>query len=147
MANDAPPVDRYPHRIKPGQVLNPKGRPKKILTAQELMDRQIRSDLRAAAKQDSPEAYRFLLTTMRNEDAGLQHRLNAATQILDRGWGKPTHQTEIKIDVYEKMTDVELIKLITGKEIDAEEVAAARAHLDDSDGMTIDHEPSAVSHE
>lgn len=147
--NLSPKIDK--RRNNPGNPMMRKGwaggpgRPKKILTAQELMERQIRTDLRAAAKHDSPEAYRFLLETMRNPDAGLQHRLSAATQILDRGWGKPTNQTEVKIDVYEKMSDVELIKLITGRELDPDEVAQARAHLNNSDGMTIDHEPSAES--
>ena len=105
-------------RIKPGEVRNPYGRPKKIYTAQELMDQQIKRDLKAAAKNDSPEAYRFLLETMRNQDANLQHRLAAATQILDRGWGKPTNQTEISVSVYDRMSEVELIKMITGEELD-----------------------------
>jgi len=96
------------------------GRPKKVLTAQELMDQQIRRDLKAVAKQHSPEAFRFLLETMRDTTAGVQHRLNAATQILDRGWGKPTNQTDINVNVYDKMTNEELVKLITGKEIDGE---------------------------
>ena len=114
----APTQAQIAARIKPGEVRNPYGRPKKIYTAQELMDQQIKRDLKAAAKNDSPEAYRFLLETMRNQDANLQHRLAAATQILDRGWGKPTNQTEISVSVYDRMSEVELIKMITGEELD-----------------------------
>lgn len=114
----APSAAQIASRIKPGEVRNPHGRPKKIYTAQELMDQQIKRDLKAAAKNDSPEAYRFLLETMRNQDANLQHRLAAATQILDRGWGKPTTQTEISVSVYDRMSEVELIKMITGEELD-----------------------------
>ena len=113
------PARRPIHRFQPGNPGGP-GRPKKVYTAQELMDKQIRRDLKAVAKEHSPEAFRFLLETMRDTSAGLQHRLNAATQILDRGWGKPTNHTEISVDVYNKLSDAELISFISGVEIDGE---------------------------
>jgi len=105
---------------KKGYCPNPNGRPKKVLTAEELMDQQIRRDLKVVAKEHSPEAFRFLLETMRNTTAGVQHRLAAASQILDRGWGKPTNHTEISVSVYDKLSDAELIKFITGETIEGE---------------------------
>ena len=114
-----PAPQKFLGRIKKGEVRNPTGRPKKVWTAQELMDRRIRSDLKAVAKEHSPEAFRFLLETMRDTTVGTQHRMNAATQILDRGWGKPTNHSELAVSVYDRMSEVELIKIITGEEIDA----------------------------
>jgi hypothetical protein len=125
-------VARRPvHRFQPGNPGGP-GRPKKVLTAQELMDQQIRRDLKAVAKQHSPEAFRFLLETMRDTTAGVQHRLNAATQILDRGWGKPTNHTEVSVNVYDKLSDQELIKFITGEEIEIEAVEVQESSDDNS---------------
>jgi len=108
------------------------GRPKKVLTAQELMDQQIRRDLKAVAKQHSPEAFRFLLETMRDTTAGVQHRLAAAQSILDRGWGKPTNHTEVSVNVYDKLSDQELIKFITGEEIEIEAVEVQESSDDNS---------------
>ena len=121
MTEQAP--KRGSHRFLPGNPGGP-GRPKKVLTAQELLDRQIRKDIRQAAKDHSPEAFRFLLETMRNQDASLQYRMDAAKTIIDRGWGKPVTQTDINVNVYERMDEVELIKLITGEEIDASLIEA-----------------------
>jgi len=132
MSRGTPSEAQLAARIKPGQVLNPTGRPKKVLTAQELMDQQIRRDLKAVAKQHSPEAFRFLLETMRDTTAGVQHRLNAATQILDRGWGKPTNHTEVSVSVYEKLSDAELIKFITGEEIEIEAFEVQESSDDNS---------------
>jgi hypothetical protein len=116
----APTEAQLAARIKPGQVLNPNGRPKKVWTAQELLDKQIRADIKQAAKDHSPEAFRFLLGVMRNEDAGMQYRMDAAKTIIDRGWGKPTNQTDINVNVFDRMSDTELVKLITGTEIEGE---------------------------
>ena len=38
--------------------------------------------------------------------------------LLDRGHGKAVNQTEITVGVYDKMSDSELIKFITGETID-----------------------------
>jgi hypothetical protein len=133
MSRGVPSPAQLAARIKPGQVLNPNGRPKKVLTAQELLDRQIRKDIRQAAKDHSPEAFRFLLETMRNQDASLQYRMDAAKTIIDRGWGKPVAQTDINVNVYERMNEVELIKLITGEEIDSSLIEAEVQDEEDSE--------------
>ena len=110
------------------------GRPKKIWTAEELMKKKIRQDLKEVAKDHTHEAFTYLLSVLRNDDANTKDRMNAATQILERGWGKPTTQQEIKVDLYQNMSDGELIKLITGREIDVDAVNAVREPL------TIEHE-------
>ena len=108
-------------RFKAGNRANPLGRPRKVLTADELLDQQIRKDLKAVAKEHSPEAFRFLLKVMRDSSIGPQHRLDAAKNILDRGWGKPVNQTEISVSVYDKLSDEQLIKFITtGQVIEGE---------------------------
>jgi hypothetical protein len=67
--------------------------------------------------------------------------MSAANFIVERGWGKAVTHTETKIDIYQNMSDSELIRLITGKEIDAELIEQARAPL------VIDHEPSDTDEE
>lgn len=136
MTNQAP--KREPHRFLPGNPGGP-GRPKKVLTAQELLDKQIRRDIKQAAKDHSPEAFRFMLSVMRNEDASLQYRMDAAKTIIDRGWGKAANQTEISVSVYDKMSEVELIKLITGEELDESVI--------DVEADVVQEEPSSESEE
>jgi hypothetical protein len=43
--------------------------------------------------------------------------LTAASTILDRGHGKAVNQTEISIGVYDKLSDAELVKFITGSDV------------------------------
>ena len=132
-----PPSEKQKaNRIKKGQVLNPTGRPKKVWTAKELLEQQVKRDLKMAAREHSPEALQLVLDTMRNTDASLQYRLAAANSILDRGWGKPTNQHEIQVDVYHKMSDAQLIEMITGKPVDAKTVEDKRGALN-----VIEHDP------
>lgn len=123
MVTNSPTKSKDDYKWKKGFCPNPNGRPKKVLTADELMDQQIKRDLKVVAKQHSPEAFRFLLETMRNKEAAIQHRLSAASQILDRGWGKPSNHTEVSVNVYEKLSDAELVKFISGVEIEGEVIS------------------------
>ena len=116
------------------------GRPRKVWTAEELMKKKIRQDLREVAKDHTHEAFTYLLSVLRNDDANTKDRMSAATQILERGWGKPTTTQEIKVDIYQNMSDGELIRLITGKEVDP-------TLLEQREPLTIDHEPSAEDEE
>ena len=68
MSRGTPTSNQLSHRFQPGNPGGP-GRPKKILTAAELMDQQIKRDLKAVAKDHSPEAFRFLLEVMRDTTA------------------------------------------------------------------------------
>ena len=91
------------------------GRPKKILTPEEIFERKVKNDLRAAAKTFSAEALQTLASIMRNPDANAQHRIAAANSLLDRGHGKPRQETTLTVDVYAQMSDADLIRCITGK--------------------------------
>jgi hypothetical protein len=117
------------------------GRKPKVWTAKELMDKKIRQDLKEAAKEHTAEAFNFMLEVLRDTDANTKDRMSAANFIVERGWGKAVTHTETKIDIYQNMSDSELIRLITGKEIDAELIEQARAPL------VIDHEPSDTDEE
>lgn len=132
--DDAPKNKTGKHLFQKGWRGGP-GRPKKIWTAEELMKKQIRSDLKAVARDHTHEAFTYLVSVMRNEGARTKDRMDAANQIINRGWGKPTQQTEYKIDVYDKMSDAELIKLITGKEITQQQLSDMRG-----EPMLIEHE-------
>lgn len=119
--------------IKKGEVRNPRGRPKKIWTEKMLMDERIRKDLKKVARDHSPEAFYFLLETMRDDDVNMQHRLNAATQILDRGWGKPKQTKEITVSQFDSMSDEQLIKIIMGEEIEGELLGASPMLIESQD--------------
>jgi hypothetical protein len=100
-----------------GVSANPNGRPKKILTAQELFERKVKQDLKSAARDYSHEALQTMLDIMRDVNVAPQYRLTAASSILDRSHGKPVNQTEISVGVYEKLSDAELVKFITGNDM------------------------------
>ena len=120
--SNSPPKSKDDYKWKKGFCPNPLGRPKKVLTAEELFEQKVRRDLKAAAKDFSAEALQTLVNIMRDSTAGVQHRLAAASQILDRGHGKPTNHTELNVNTYERLSDAELIKFITGQEIEGEAV-------------------------
>jgi len=104
----------YQSLMRPGVSGNPNGRPKKVLTAQEVFERKVKQDLKSAARDYSAEALQTMLDIMRDVTVAPQYRLTAASTILDRGHGKPVQQTEIAVGVYEKLSDAELVKFITG---------------------------------
>lgn len=107
------------HWIKPGEVRNPKGRGKKIYTAEELRARDAKKDLRNAAKEYTDEALQTLVTIMRDEFVKPAVRVTAANIVLERGHGKATQYIETKsTEVYERMSDIELISFITGKPVE-----------------------------
>jgi hypothetical protein len=120
--------------FKPGWKGGP-GRPKKVLTPEQIFEQRVKSDLRAAAKDFTAEALTTILTIMRDPGAAAQHRLQAANMVLDRAHGKPRHETTLTVDVYAQMSDADLIRCITGKDIDPAEIAEARG-----EGMVIEHD-------
>lgn len=102
--------------MRPGVSGNPNGRPKKPPpTAEEIFEQNVKKDLRLAAKEYTGEALRTILDIMRDKEVAPQYRLQAASTVLDRGHGKAIQQTEISVGVYEKLSDAELIKFITGQ--------------------------------
>ena len=75
-------------------------------------ERWAKIDLKDLARQHTKSALDTIMEIMTDEDAPANARLNAAQQLLDRGWGKPTSHNEVSIDVYDRMTNEELILFI-----------------------------------
>ncbi len=120
---------KEPHRFQKRNTYGIKGRPPKVLTAEEALERQAKSDLRAAAKEFSGEALMTVVEIMRNPDVAANHRLTAAEMLLSRGHGKARQNVDVQVDIYERMSDAELIRLISGKDISDEEINAVRGPL------------------
>jgi hypothetical protein len=75
-------------RLLPGQrSINPAGRP------------PIIRDIKEAAKQHTKQALNTLISVMNDTEAPQGARIQAATAILDRGWGKPQQNVEARIEV------------------------------------------------
>ena len=114
-----------------------KGRPRRVWTAQELFEQKVRKDLKAAAKDFGAEALTTIVNIMRDENVSAQHRLSAAAQILDRGFGKPKNETEITVGVYERLSSEELVRFITGKEIEGEVIESTDHESTDHESRTV----------
>lgn len=65
--------------FRPGQSGNPGGRPK---LPPEIVE------LRALARQHTPEAVKAIIAVMGDKKAPASARVTAASEILDRGWGR-----------------------------------------------------------
>ncbi len=73
---------RHSGMFRPGQSGNPSGRPKLDRTIQEL------------AKAYTQDAIETLVEVAKNPNASDSARVQAASAILDRGWGKPVQTNE-----------------------------------------------------
>ncbi len=69
-----------------GSSGNPKGRPPIIREVQEL------------AKEHTPDAINTLYEIMTDKRINGSARVQAATQLLDRGWGRPKQSVDVKVD-------------------------------------------------
>ena len=76
-------------------------------------DRWSKIDLKDLARQHTHAALETLVEVMSDIDAPPSARLTAANSLLDRGWGKPTTHSEVTVDVYDRMSDSELIAFIS----------------------------------
>jgi hypothetical protein len=83
---------------RPGTCPNPGGRPKRPETIEA---RRIVSDVKAAARELTPQALAALEGVMVDLKAPPAARVGAATALLDRAWGKPGTGVEIsgRLDV------------------------------------------------
>lgn len=93
-------TEKYPNRYKPGQSGNPGGRPRKTpaeLKAVEMM------------KQMTPEAVEVVVQILRNKNASLYARLQAAEIIFNRAMGRP--ETYLKVDQGEQSVEAAAAKL------------------------------------
>ena len=80
-----------------------------------VMKYDARQDLKSCAKDFSNEAVFTLVKIMRDKNVTATTRMQAASMILDRGHGKAVNQTEISVGVYDRYSNDELIKFITGQ--------------------------------
>lgn len=55
---------------------------------------------------------------LRDKKLAPQHRLAAASQILDRSHGKARHHVDVIVDPYERYSNSQLIDFILGKAVD-----------------------------
>jgi hypothetical protein len=86
---------------KRGQSGNRSGRPKQPATIEA--HRTI-ADVKAAAREMTPEALSTLQTVMNDPKAPPAARVGAATAVLDRGWGRPTQSIEGQVGLtFERM--------------------------------------------
>ena len=69
-----------------GQSGNPGGRPK------------VPDEVKAMLKSAAPEAVRLLIETIGNENAAMNHRLDAAKEVLNRVYGKSTQPIDGEVD-------------------------------------------------
>ena len=86
---------------KRGQSGNRSGRPKRPETVEA---HKIIADVKAAAREMTPEALSTLKTVMNDPKAPPAARVGAATAVLDRGWGRPTQSIEGQVGLtFERM--------------------------------------------
>jgi hypothetical protein len=86
---------------KRGQSGNRSGRPKRPATIEA---HKIIVDVKAAAREMTPEALSALRTVLNDTKAPPAARVGAATAVLDRGWGRPTQSIEGQVDLsFERM--------------------------------------------
>jgi hypothetical protein len=71
--------------FRKGQSGNPKGRRK---------DPEGKGELKALARTHTKEAVETLVAVMKSADKDAA-RVQAATALLDRGWGRPEQRTEV----------------------------------------------------
>ncbi len=76
--------------IKQGEVRNPHGRNQYAPEIREAraQERKIIVDVKEAAKEMTPIALETLKTAMTSPNAPFAARVSAATEVLNRGWGK-----------------------------------------------------------
>ena len=79
------------------------------------MKDDAREDLKKAAKNFSNEAIATLVEIMRDRNVTATTRMQAASMILDRGHGKAVNQSEVTVGVYDRYSNDDLIKFITGQ--------------------------------
>lgn len=109
-------------RWLPGQSGNPSGRPQAAYRISDL------------AKQHTEEALATLVEICRNKEAPPGARVNAATVLLDRAWGKPVQA----IEAVTVNADVKDWRQVFSESRDAIEVAMAEAREKEKDRWKIE---------
>lgn len=92
---------------------------------------KAKADIRSLARSHTETAIRTLVGIMNQEKAPPAARVSAAEALLNRGWGKATQFTELKISGSAKaMSDDELANIASGS----------------SDGTADEAEATQVTH-
>lgn len=84
------------HGFKKGQSGNPGGRSKE------------QKELRVLAREYTDQAVRTLASIMADKKANSGARVSAAQVLIERGWGKPLQQVEVKRTPLDEFTPDEL---------------------------------------
>jgi hypothetical protein len=103
--------------FKKGQSGNPTGLPQKPETIEK---RRIAKDIRDLCRSHTLDAVNALIDVLNSKSSPPAARVAAANSILDRGWGKAQIEVNATVTAYDKMSDIELVKLITGNVIEGE---------------------------
>ena len=111
--------------FKRGQSGNPDGRPKRPETIEA---RRVVADVKAAARELTPEAMDTLKKAMMDQNAPWAAKIAAAIAVLDRGWGKPEQTVSANVSILDQMTDDEQKAMLAA-------LAALRAAEDDTSGL------------
>ena len=90
-------MPREQTQFRPGQTGNPGGRPKGVA---------------ALARQHGEAAIDFLAKLLMDENAPTRARIQAARELLDRGYGKPVAMTADVTDTFDDVSDEELREMI-----------------------------------
>jgi hypothetical protein len=90
--------------FKPGVSGNLDGRPKRPKTIEA---RKVVADVKAAARELTPEAMDTLKEAMADPKAPWSAKITAAIAVLDPGWGKPEQTVSANVSVLDQMTDDE----------------------------------------
>ena len=102
---------------KRGQSGNRSGRPRRPAKVEA---HKIIADVKAAARELTPQALETLQEVMENKRAPPAARVSAATAILDRGWGRPTETVKAQVGLdlvwlLRRGKEIHEAKMIEGK--------------------------------
>lgn len=100
-----------------------------------------RRSIAASAREYGPEALEVLASVMRDSDAAPGARVDAATKLLDRGFGRPTeHHQRANVDgAFSDLSDNELADALTLLRAELAVASEARAGAEESQGSRKPH--------